>query len=235
MLNRQAKNDDSSSRYNKRFMGRKKPRQPKTPVPAPPSPSPRKPRTWTKHAFAAAALCVLTLLVYSNSLHAGFVIDNRFLILDDPRVHKASTDNLSSIFLHSYWWPTNETDLYRPLTTLSYLFNYSVLGNADHPEGYHWINIFLHFVNVLLVYALAIRLLRKFWLASFIAALWAVHPVLTESVTNIIGRADLLAAFAVMSGFLMYLKSGESAGWRRSAWLFCVSICAYLEPLHPCL
>ena len=55
--------------------------------------------------------------------------------------------------------------------------------------------------------------------AFFAAALWAVHPVLTESVTNMIGRSDLLSAMAVLSGFLMYLQSTESAGWRRLAWL----------------
>jgi tetratricopeptide (TPR) repeat protein len=55
--------------------------------------------------------------------------------------------------------------------------------------------------------------------AFFTAALWAVHPVLTESVTNMIGRSDLLSALAILCGFLMYLKSAESAGWRRLAWL----------------
>ena len=92
--------------------------------------------------------------------------------------------------------------MYRPLGTLSYLFNYAVLGNGEHPEGYHWINLLLHLGNVLLVYALARRLLKNFWPPVFVAALWAVHPVLTESVTNIVGRVDLLAAMAVLSGLL---------------------------------
>jgi tetratricopeptide (TPR) repeat protein len=72
---------------------------------------------------------------------------------------------------------------------------------------------------VLLVFALAVRLLRRFWQAFFVAALWAVHPVLTESVTNMVGRADLLGAAGVLGGLLLYLKSGEAAGWRRMAWL----------------
>lgn len=201
-------------------MGRKKLRQPKIPATAPPISTAPKPRTWLKHALAAAALCVVTLVAYSNSFHAGFVIDNRYLILEDPRIRAATPENIDSIFQHSYWWPTSEVDLYRPVTTLSYLFNYAALDNADRPEGYHWINFLLHFVNVLLVYALALRFLKKFWPAIFFAALWAVHPALTESVTNIIGRADLLAALAVLSGFLMYLKSAESTGLKRYAWLF---------------
>lgn len=44
----------------------------------------------------------------------------------------------------------------------------------------------------------------------FVAGLWAVHPVLTESITNIIGRVDLLAGMAVLSGLLFYLQSDPS-------------------------
>jgi tetratricopeptide (TPR) repeat protein len=109
--------------------------------------------------------------------------------------------------------------LYRPFTTLSYLFNYAVLGDGDKPSGYHSINLLLHLGNVLLAYALALRMVRKFWPSVCIAALWAVHPLLTESVTNIVGRADLLAAMAVLSGFVIYLKSTEATGWARVVWL----------------
>ena len=109
--------------------------------------------------------------------------------------------------------------MYRPFTTLSYLFNYAIRGDGDQPSGYHSINLILHLGNVLLAYTVALRLVRKFWPTAFIAALWAVHPALTESVTNIVGRADLLAAMAVLSGFLIYLKSAEATGRARVVWL----------------
>jgi tetratricopeptide (TPR) repeat protein len=172
-----------------------------------------------RSVYAAATLALITLLAYSNSFSAGFVYDNAFLLLQDPRLRELSGENIRLIFQHTYWWPTSESGLYRPFTTLSYLFNYAVLGNAHQPAGYHVINFLLHLGNVFLVYALMRRFLREFWPAFFAAALWAVHPVLTESLTNIIGRSDLLSALAVLSGFLMYLKSTESAGARRFAWL----------------
>ncbi len=165
------------------------------------------------------ALCALTFLVFSNSFQAGFALDNAGLLLNDPRIREATSQNVGLILRHTYWWPTGESGLYRPVTTLSYLFNYAVLGDRDQPAGYHWINLIPHTGNVLLVYVLALRLLRKFWPAVFLASLWAVHPVLTESVTNIIGRADLLAGLALLSGFWMYLKSTESTGRRRTIWL----------------
>jgi tetratricopeptide (TPR) repeat protein len=172
-----------------------------------------------RHLIVAAGLCALTLLAYSNSFGAGFTMDNRGLLLEDPRIREATAQNLGSIFQHTYWWPYGESGLYRPFTTLTYLFNYAVLGNADQPAGYHWINLLLHAANVLLVYALGLRLLRRFWPAVLLAAVWAVHPVLTESVTNMVGRADLLAGMAVLGGFLMYLKSADATGARRWGWL----------------
>ena len=165
------------------------------------------------------ALCAVTLLAYSNSFSAGFAFDNNGLLLQDSRLREATAQNLGLIFHRTYWWPYGESGLYRPITTLTYLFNYSILGNGDQPAGYHWINFLLHTGNVLLVYALALRLMRKLWPAVFVAALWAGHPVLTESVTNIVGRADLLAGMSLLSGFWMYLKSAETQGPRRWAWL----------------
>ena len=184
------------------------------PAPGSGSPAPRL-RQW----LVVPALCAVTLLAYSNSFSAGFAFDNNGLLLQDPRLREATVQNLGLILQRTYWWPYGESGLYRPLTTLTYLFNYSILGNGDQPAGYHWINFLLHTGNVLLVYALALRLLRKLWPAVFVAALWAVHPVLTESVTNIVGRADLLAGMSLLSGFWMYLKSAETQGPCRWAWL----------------
>ena len=175
-----------------------------------------------RHLLVGLGLCLLTLAVYSNSFGAGFVMDNRGLILQDARIRAATAENFDLIFGHTYWWPYGESGLFRPLTTLSYLFNYTILGNGEHPAGYHWINFLLHAGNVLLVYALAIRLASR-RLAAWTAALWAVHPVLTESVTNIVGRADLLAGMAVLGGLLLYLKSSETSGRRRWACLGALS------------
>src|ERR1019366_1110195 len=176
-----------------------------------------------RHLAVAVALFVLTVCVYSNSFRSGFSLDNGPLILQDPRVQAVTSENVSLIVSHSAWWVPPEKGLYRPFTTLTYLFNYAVLGNADQPAGYHYINLLIHFSNVLLCYALALTVLRKFWPSFFVAALWAVHPVLTESVANIIGRADLLAAFGVLAGLMAYIKSRESTGVRRIRWLIGVT------------
>ncbi len=210
-------------------------RVPAKPAPAPPQVSPPpsdKPSTSLFHPrsrlLAFPALVLLTWLAFSNSFATGFALDNNMLILRDTRIQQATVDNVNLILRHTYWWPNGESGLYRPLTTLSFMWNYAVLGNGSRPAGYHWVNFGLHAANVLMVFALALVLLagsaRRFPLACVIAGLWAVHPVLTESVTNIAGRADLLAGAAVLAGFLFYLKNAASAGWRRIPWLLGLSL-----------
>jgi protein O-mannosyl-transferase len=182
--------------------------------------------TKPEHRFwlASAALFVLSALAYANSFHTGFVLDNRWFILGDRRIRLATSDNLALIFHHTLWWPRSEAGLYRPLTTLSLLFNYAILGNADSPVGYHAINLLLHAINVLLVFALARRLMPDPRAQFLAAAIWAVHPVLTESVTNIVGRADLLAGMATLGALLMYLKAAEASGLPRAAWITAMAL-----------
>jgi protein O-mannosyl-transferase len=174
---------------------------------------------WKHHALLMAMLWALLLLAYSNSFHAGFVYDNRGAILEDSRIREVGAENTHLILTQDYWYRHSVSGLFRPLTTFSYQFNYAVLGNGESPAGYHEMNLAIHAVNVVLVYLLALLLLQETAPAFAMAALWALHPVLTESVTNIVGRSDLLSAFGVLAGLLCYSRGVLAGGWRRAAWL----------------
>jgi tetratricopeptide (TPR) repeat protein/lipoprotein signal peptidase len=113
-------------------------------------------------------------------------------------------------------------------------------------RSYHFVNWAIHLLNVFLVYALCRRLMSRhdasgraeantetqvgdaasgakyLWAqlaAFFAAALFAVHPVQTESVTNIVGRADLLATLFVVAGFLAHMQARASGGLRSIGWI----------------
>jgi tetratricopeptide (TPR) repeat protein len=176
------------------------------------------------HVLALALLSLLVLGAYANSFQSEFVQDNRAVILEDMRLQAADAKSLTSIMAHSYWWPTTEAGLYRPVTTLSYLFNYSLLGNGAQPAGYHVINYILHVCNAFLVYLLGLALLRRFAPAIFTAGFWALHPITTESVTNIVGRADELAAMCVLGSLLLYIRSTAALSQRRWLWLAAMMI-----------
>lgn len=166
-------------------------------------------------------LAVISVLTYANTLHdSGFVTDSNFVISQDERVHRTSLENLGLIFSQDYWQVTGgESGLYRPLTTLSFLFNYAILGNGGHATGYHLLNVLVHTANVILVYLMIGALPGAGGLALFAAAIFAVHPVNVEAVTNLVGRADLLAACSVLTSFLCYVKAAGSWGRQKILWL----------------
>ena len=172
-----------------------------------------------RRILSLVLLAGLVLVAYANSFQGGFPFDNQGVILDDQRVQAVTAGNLRLILHQDYWGEHSGTGLYRPVTTLSFLFNYAILGNAGRPLGYHVINYLLHVANAYLVYLLAFFLLESFWQAFFTAALWALHPVLTESVTNIVGRADELAALTVLGALLLYIRSTGVQGRRKLPYL----------------
>lgn len=180
------------------------------------------------NAVLIGALGALVLFAYSDSFHCGMVIDNQALIVGDPRLREASPGNLRLIFMKEYWWPTAAVGVYRPLATLSYWFNYTLLGNGDQPFGYHCINFLLQWLNAALVFLLFARLFGGRTTAFLGAALFALHPIATDVVTNVIGRTDLLATASVLAGLLCYIRSTESSGWRRTSWLVAMSFAAVL-------
>jgi hypothetical protein len=166
-------------------------------------------------------ILAVTFCAYSNSLHAPFLMDSNQVVLGDPRIHVVASGNLIRILSEPY---TPLTGLYRPLTTLSYLFNYAVLGNGAGQTGYHWFNLILHGLNAALVYALALSVFEQLPLAVLMTAIWSLHPVQIEAVTNIVGRADMLAAFGVLAALFCHRKVLLSANRRKAAWLVGIAL-----------
>jgi len=182
-------------------------------------------RRWLNPVLVGV-LGLLVLLAYSNSFRCGMVIDNQVLIGNDPRLRNVAVENVRLIFSQEYWWPTAGVGVYRPLATLSYWFNYAILGNGENPAGYHVVNFLLQWLNAVLAYFFSSRLLREKLPAFFAAALFALHPVGTEVVTNIVGRTDQLAATLILAALLCYIRSTEATGWRRAGWLALMSLSA---------
>ena len=86
------------------------------------------------------------------------------------------TENPPAALLHTVYYPGA---LYRPLTMLTYMANHQV---STDPFGFHLVNVLLHALVTLAVFALARELLGSLLAAAVAAALFAVHPVHTEAV-----------------------------------------------------
>jgi tetratricopeptide (TPR) repeat protein len=185
---------------------------------------------WRPQLWLCLGLALLILIPYANSFSAGLLFDSDSLIRQDSRLRGLNSANIEQIFTHNYWWPSQESDLYRPLTTLSYLFNYTVLGNHENVFGYHAVNFLLHWLNACLVLLIVRRLAARWDVAALTASLFAVHPVNTEAVTNVAGRADLLATFCVLFGGWCYLRALDSRE-RKNTWLAIMGVVACLGVL----
>src|ERR1035437_1578969 len=176
-------------------------------------------RSWRRHGGPLVAIWGLVLVAYSNSFQGTLVFDSAAVIGRDPRIRQATLENIGMILTGGYRYVSPTAGLYRPFTTFSYLLNYAVLGNGPAPAGYPWVNFVLHEVNVALVYALGVLIFGETAPALALAAIWGLHPLVTESVTNIVGRADLLAALGVLAGMLCHARGASPTGGRRVAWV----------------
>ncbi|MDQ2868679.1 MAG: tetratricopeptide repeat protein [Verrucomicrobiota bacterium] len=168
-------------------------------------------KKWSKQ-IGGAAIFVVAILVYLNSLGGAFISDDHPLILNHP--YTKHLRDFPAIFTAGHYAGNGS---YRPLTTSSFALNYQLSG--ANPASYHLVNILLHATVSLLVYLLCLRLFRALSVSLVAGFLFAVHPIHTEAVAWISGRAELLAALFSLAAWLFYLHGTASETRRRGAFI----------------
>ena len=147
---------------------------------------------WVPVLLAGLAIG-LGALVHAGALTNPFVYDDRISIIENPSIRGLS--DLGGIIRHTP---------FRPLVNLSYALDYAVWHLE--PFGYHLTSLVLHLVNVALVFALVYPLTGPdidagrrhrgtsgpLAVAFGTAALFAVHPMMTEAVGYVSGRSEVL-------------------------------------------
>ncbi|XP_050181400.1 protein O-mannosyl-transferase TMTC1 isoform X2 [Myiozetetes cayanensis] len=95
---------------------------------------------------------------------------------------------------------------YRPLCVLTFKLNILLAGM--NPFYFHAVNVILHcLVTLVLMYTCDKAVFKDCRLAFVTALFFAVHPIHTEAVTGIVGRADVLACLLFLLAFLSYNRS----------------------------
>ncbi|MGH0115652.1 UNVERIFIED_CONTAM: hypothetical protein FKN15_037975 [Acipenser sinensis] len=167
---------------------------------------------------------------YWNSLFCGFVFDDVSAILDNKDLRPSTP--LKSLF-HNDFWGTPMTEershkSYRPLTVLTFRINY--VFSELSAKSYHLLNLVLHAV-VCLIFLRVCKLFLDQKSSLVAALLFAVHPVHTEAVTGVVGRAELLSSIFLLAAFLSYTKSkgpDNSIVWTPIALSVILVACATL-------
>ncbi len=169
---------------------------------------------------AAGVIGLAALAAYWNSYSCPFVFDDLPAIVDNTTIR--------------HLWPVGDVlspaangggSSGRPLFNLSLAVNYA-LGGLD-VRGYHAVNLLLHVLTGLTLFGVVRRTLRlrsgqaqpskdSLPLALAVALLWTVHPLLTESVTGVVNRAELLAGLfylLTLYGFIRATASPAAGRW----------------------
>ncbi|MGA2052268.1 MAG: tetratricopeptide repeat protein [Opitutales bacterium] len=170
--------------------------------------------------WLAAALIVLAgFIVYRDSFSGPFVLDDLPAISENPTIH-----HLWPIWEPLLPPPNGQTVTGRPLVNLTLAANYA-LGGLN-VWGYHAFNVAIHLLAALALFGVARRtflrpVLRPHFgssalpLAFFIALLWVVHPLATESVTYLIQRAEALMALFYLLTLYAFIRGIDSPRpWR---------------------
>ena len=181
----------------------------------------------------ALGLVVLAVLPYAGARHHYLIHDDRTL-LDNAWLAREA--DAVAIFGHDYWFGTRHqgSDLYRPLTILTLAWN---LQNAPGAAAFRTINILLHAAVALLAWRMLSLLFCRHGEARAGAAAWmgaalfAVHPLASESVMFAVGRAELLAAGLGLGAFITLLTKHRDGGpgavrLAASAALIFLALCA---------
>lgn len=160
-----------------------------------------------------AAVFALAVLAYANSLTNGFVWDDP-IVLSRQLV---AFDSVSKVLVTPRGIPQFAPDYYRPVVIASYLLDRAVGGGA--PFAFHLSVVLMHAATSALVALLGLVLFGRDRPACFGAlaagALFAVHPVHSESVAWSAGRSDVLATGFLAAALCSHARASRS--WRTAA------------------
>ena len=144
-------------------------------------------------AFCAAAL------VYATAFRGDFHYDDSLTILENP---------------HLSDWHTfigHLDHMVRPMLYSTFMIDRLLYGYD--PAGYHVLNLLLHLGAGFLIYCIFTRAADERSLVPlWTSLLFLIHPIATETVTYISGRASGLMTVFYLSALFLYIKAAEQSG-----------------------
>jgi protein O-mannosyl-transferase len=146
-----------------------------------------------KNAVLVFSLClvlaIMTLSVYLQvGSHQFISFDDYQYVRDNPHVSGGITGK------NVLWAFTSiEASNWHPVTWISHMADVQLY--RMNPRYHHLTNVVIHTASSLLLLLLLLRCTGSLWKSSFVAALFALHPLHVESVAWVAERKDVLSAF----------------------------------------
>eukprot|EP01122_Echinamoeba_exundans_P009807 TRINITY_DN352_c0_g1_i1.p1 TRINITY_DN352_c0_g1~~TRINITY_DN352_c0_g1_i1.p1 ORF type:complete len:772 (+),score=74.37 TRINITY_DN352_c0_g1_i1:229-2316(+) len=175
------------------------------------------------------------MAIYYNSIEGQFCYDDHFAIKNnkDATGEAPFWDLWSNDFWGQDISKADSHKSYRPITVLSFRLNYWLHRTLfDHPsDGHRRLLIQLHATNVLMHAIVSCQIYfvcQRFFsvktenlcrLASFVGAIiFAAHPIHTEAVSGLVGRAEPLSALFSISAFQFFQAASEHGAFATGIW-----------------
>jgi tetratricopeptide (TPR) repeat protein len=150
-------------------------------------------------------LVVVGILYSPVSTFSFLNFDDNEYVTENPWVRTGiSWENIVSAFTGvkgAHW---------HPLTWISHMIDVSLFGLDS--GSHHLMNVFIHAINVSIVFIFAYTICSNVWGALWIALFWGVHPLRLESVAWVSERKDVLCTFfslVSLQGYLLLRKTGN--------------------------
>lgn len=162
-------------------------------------------------------IIVLGFAVYTNSFQNKFLFDDIDQIVKNTAIR--SFANIQQVFTHhiAYYGLGRESgsSFFRPIQSLTLMSDYFLWGLDV--IGYHLTNTILHILVAILLFFVAWSVTKDNTIALLVSILYLVHPVHTEAVTYVSGRADPLSAI-----FLLLMVMFAATSWQAKGivWIF---------------
>ena len=152
---------------------------------------------WKRVLWAGLAAALAGVAVHANALHKELLRDDVSIIVHDERIRGGEWMALA---LGDYWPASSggRDRLYRPLTSLSF-----AAQRWSGPFGLRIVNILLHGATSALVCVWVAGAWRSAAAGAAAGLLFAVHPMHTEPLNVIVGRADIAATFFALAAFML--------------------------------
>lgn len=174
----------------------------------------------------ALSLVVVTMAAFWQVQYHEFIaFDDYEYIAANQHVKKGLTrNNIAWAFTSTYY------NNWHPLTWLSHMLGFELYGS--NPKGHHFNNLLIHIANTVLLFLVLKRMTGGLWQSSFVAALFAIHPLHVESVAWAAERKDVLSTFFWILTVWTYVRYFENPRLRRY-WpvLVCFSLGLLSKPM----
>jgi protein O-mannosyl-transferase len=156
-------------------------------------PPPASTDTGGQHAlwksFAVCVFLTLTIwIVFGQTLRDEFVnYDDDAIVYENPAVTRGlDVQEIVRVFAQD-----SGRDSWFPLTDISHMADWQLYG--PDAGGHHFTNVLLHTATAIVLFLLLQRLTGTIWRSTFVAAVFALHPLRVESVAWVAERKDVLS------------------------------------------